>query len=206
MDVRACRRGRCLLAAVILTWIATPATFAYRVFLDYDDDDDLWTFRNLVEGPVTVPITLVVAIDSTDAGLTDVHFLVEWDCVDSAQCYFGEPHGDILWSDLSDTFPFSAIDMFACTGLTCECTGTRHFTAVVDTAAEGHWALGTLPFTRTGLGAGCEPLVYGEVEFRVQCSSCSYEPEDDPLTRMLLREGAIPARAATWGRMKALYR
>ena len=198
--------------AAIVTWTALPAA-AYRVFLDADDDNDPTTFRNEVDGPVETPVTIVVSLDEGDAALTELYFFIEWDCTDNASnCFLGTPHGDIGFSLMEDSYPFFAIGMSACTGLGCNCTATRHFEAFVDAPPAGTWVLGTLPFTRLGMGASCEPLIYPEVEFRVQCSLCDYAPGDDPFTRMVLR-GDSPATGvpvgetpATWGRVKTMYR
>jgi hypothetical protein len=202
----------CSAGVAATAWTASPAV-AYRVFLDADDDGDPTTFRNVVDGPLEVPVTIVVSLDEGDAALTELGFLIEWDCTDDASiCWHAAPHGGVGGSLPEDSYPFSDVGMAACTGLGCECFAALYFSASVDTPAVGTWVLATLPFTRLGVGSSCEPLVYPEVEFRVQCSVCDYAPGDDPFTRMLLRgdspatpapiEGAI----ATWGRVKAGYR
>lgn len=211
MNVRACRMAVGVFGAMVLTLAQTTPAFSYRVFLDADTDGSPYTFRNLVEGPATTPVDFIVVMDDGDAALTDVHFYVSWDCADSTACLYGEPHGDIAWGALPDSFPFSAIDMNACTGLTCACTGARVFDALVDSPLPGSWVLGTLDFTRSGYGGpDCEPTVYGEVEFRVGCNGCSYQPGDDPFTRLVLRDPAVGSGEGpgsdTWGRTKALYR
>jgi len=196
----------------IVAWTALPVA-AYRVFLDADDDNDPMTFRNEVDSPLETPVTIVVSLDEGDAALTELAFFIEWDCTDDVpDCFLGTPHGDIGFSLLEDSYPFYEIHMASCTGLGCNCTATRFFDAFVDPPLAGTWVLGTLPFTRLGMGPGCDPLVYTEVEFRVQCSACDYEPGDDPFTRMVLR-GDSPATDApigeatdTWGRVKAMYR
>jgi hypothetical protein len=202
----------CAALVAIVAWGASPAA-AYRVFLDADDDNDPATFRNKVDGPLETPVTIVVSLDEGDAALTDLLFVIEWDCTDDApNCFLGTPHGSIGGPLPEDSYPFSAISMNACTGLGCNCTAVRHFAALVDAPLVGTWVLGTPPFTRLGMGPSCEPLVYPEVEFRVQCSWCDYSPGDDPFTQMVLR-GESPATGVpiedattTWGRVKATYR
>lgn len=65
----------------------------------------------------------------------------------------------------------------------------------------------TVPFTREGVGGpACEPTVYGEVTFQVECNGCVYGPGDDPHTRLVLREGPIGAATGKWGSTRVLYR
>jgi hypothetical protein len=192
---------------------AAPPAAAVRVFLDADVDGDPTTLRNEVDGPLETAVDIVVALDEGDAGLSHLSFVLEWDCTEAGGgCFLAMPHGDVAWTTLPDSYPFSDIGMITCTGLDCDCVAARYMDAMVDALPVGSFVLGTLPFTRLGAGANCEDLVYPDVEFRVHCDPCDYAPGDDAFTVMRLL-GSSPATDAsegvtssTWGESKAAYR
>jgi hypothetical protein len=200
-------------AALSLALLAASPAQAVRVFLDADVDGDPATFRNEVDGPLETMVDVVVALDEGDAGLAVLPFLLEWDCTPgSATCLLGMPHGDIGWSALDDAYPFSSIGMSACTGFGCGCSAARYFEATVDATPTGFFVLGTLPFTRLGVGADCDDLVYPDVEFRVVCGECDYAPGDEAFTTMRLTgtsDATVTPEGSTsssWGSTKATYR
>jgi len=205
---------RLLAAAVpLVLLLAAPPAAAFRVFLDADVDGDLTTFRNEVDGPVETPVTIVVSLDEGDAGLSYISFGLDWDCTpENATCFIAMPHGSVDWPVLEDSYPFSTIGIIACTGLICECQAARGIDAVLDGTPVGNFALGTMMFSRLGKGNYCDPLLYPDVEFRVDCWDCDYAPGDEAFTTMRLL-GSSPATSAgtdpvnlTWGRSKAAYR
>lgn len=206
---------RRLLAATapLLLLTAAPPAHALRIFLDADVDGDPATFRNEVDGPTETTVDIVVVLDEGDAGLVSLPFLVEWDCTPmGGPCWLAAPHGDILWMPLPDAYPFSSIGMAACTGLDCDCMAARFFEAVVDDTPAGSFVLGSVPFTRVGLGAGCDPVTYPEVEFRLHCPQCDYAPGDEAFTTMRLTGDSEATSAgddrvtSSWGSTKASYR
>src|SRR5262245_35079946 len=82
----ACVRSRpWLVATMAVVLSATPAA-GYRVFLDHDTDNDLTTFVNVVEGPVSAPIKIVVAFGAEDADVAMVGFRIEWPCHVGQNC------------------------------------------------------------------------------------------------------------------------
>lgn len=206
---------RRLLAATVplVLLAAVPPAHALRIFLDADADGDPTTFRNAVDGPVETTVDIVVGLDAGDAGLASLPFFVEWDCTPAnGPCWLATPHGDIAWTPLPDSYPFSSIGISACTGLDCDCMAARFFEAAVDDTPVGSFVLGSLPFTRIGMGADCDDLTYPEVEFRLHCSQCDYAPGDEAFTTMRLTgdSEATSARddrvTSSWGSTKAFYR
>ncbi|MBZ0270159.1 hypothetical protein K8I85_18555 [bacterium] len=210
MSASVTRLGAALLVALVS---AAPPASAFRVFLDADVDGDPTTFRNEVDGPLETPVTIVVSLDEGDAELPHLSFGLAWDCTpENATCFIAMPHGSVDWPVLEDSYPFSSIGIVACTGLTCECQAYRGIDAVLDDTPPGNFPLGTLLFSRLGKGNDCDPLLYPDVEFRVECWDCDYAPGDEAFTTMRLL-GSSPATAvatgpveATWGRSKAAYR
>lgn len=187
-----------VVAGLLLATVPCPA---YRVLLDHDVDDDLTTFENDVFEVLQAPITLVVALGPEDSAGTWIHFAIDWDCTEVP---FGLsiPHGDILWQDLPDVFPFANISMAACLSLDCDCMAARYFEAEVTAAAPGVYALGIVPFERYAE----DPVV----TFEVRCWPCAYLPEDAGRTEMMFWEDVVssPENVAprSWGAVKARYR
>jgi hypothetical protein len=190
--------GSAVVAAALL--LATTPIPAYRVLLDHDVDDDLTTFKNDVFEALQVPITLVVALSPEDTAGTWVHFSIAWDCTD-VPFDLSIPHGAIHWEKLPDVFPFTNINMAACTGIGCECMATRVFEAQVTATAPGVYALGVVPFERFAQ----DPVV----TFELSCGPCSYLPEDEGRTQMVFWDDVVGVQgevaSRSWGRVKAKY-
>ena len=186
---------RAAVAAIAFGCLAGPA-HAYRVFLDHDRDDDLGTFENLVDGSLTVPISIVVALDPEDAALGYLPFSISWDCRSGPS----DTHliGQVEWLDpLPVSGPFEDPAMTSCHMLNCDCMATRVFGSPVAPRTPGNYRFAVLSFTR-------DPA-YGTVQFRVGCEGCSYRSEDLPKTTMTLTTSVI-VDSASWGRVKSIYR
>jgi hypothetical protein len=183
-------------AALAASAAAMPAD-ACRVFLDHDLDGDLTTFRNVVEGSPTAPITITVVLGPEDAGREDLPFALSWDC--HHEGWNGVAHGDVAWVvPMPASPPFTDPAMNACTGFGCDCVATR----VLDSPVEGPWTEGSyafavVPFSRDA--------AYDQVTFQVDCGQCSYLPGDEAATRMTFTT-LIGVEPAGWGRAKAAYR
>jgi hypothetical protein len=208
MPLSVSRFARFLLVLSVVSLLCFSPASAFRVFLDHDTDGDLTTFRNLVEGPLAAPITIVVVFGPEDVGATDIYFGLEWDCTLRDDGIMACPHGDVQWVEpLPALPPFTSPAMMACTGFGCDCQAARMAESALSSVPVGeHRAFAILDFTREG----CDPsnpgtMEYEEVEFRVMCSQCTYQPGDEPQTRMLLRIDPIAVETTTWGRVKARY-
>lgn len=185
-----------LAAALFVGFCASPAR-AYRVFLDHDQDGDLSTFDNIVEGALSAPITITVVLGTEDATREDVGFTVSWDChhVD----FWGVPHGDITWElPIPPQPPFTDPHMDACTGFGCACVAERVFSSPLGTPrTPGSYRFAVLGFSRFA--------DYNCVQFAVSCSDCSYLPGDEAKTVMSFTT-LIGVEPESWGRTKAAYR
>jgi len=192
------KTSRIVAAAVLAVGLAAAAPArAFRVFLDHDQDDDLATFDNLVEGLASAPITVTVVLGPEDENLDYLPFSVSWDC--HHVLFEGIPHGDIDWpASLPVSPPFTDPMMTACTGLGCGCLASRFFDSPVGTPrTPGSYRFAVLGFSR-------DPS-YDSVRFQVECSQCSYLPGDEGATAMTFTT-LIAADPTTWGRAKASYR
>ena len=106
---------------------------------------------------------------------------------------------------LPDVFPFSNAQVLLCLESSCSCSANYGYQAdVVNPPPIGNWALTEQEFSRIGLGFDCEDMTYSEVEFRVVCPECAYQPGDEARARMVFREPSTPVVPYTWGRIKVI--
>lgn len=201
-------RPYCFGLIFLFLLVDSPAQ-AYRVFLDHNTDGDLNTFINVVEVLEVAPITIIIELDASDQGLSDVYFVVEWDCVDDPGGCNGvirRGHVDAVPGLPPTAYPFSNIDELFCLGQGCICSGERTFVGDVDPNAQpGFWAFGTKPFSRLGWnGPECEDVPSQAVEFRVVCPDCNYETGDDPRRRIQMFM-EVDLKRDSWSQTKALY-
>jgi len=201
------------LLASLLLLPAAPAG-AFDVFLDHNTDNDPTTFTNLVEGPVTAPVDVIVSFDAADLGTTSLSFLVKWgygppNPGGSQGCYDVKGDIDLLpGTVLPDQGPFSAIvaDRCICRFLRCSCDAEMLFQASVNVTQPGNYVLATLDFTRTGFEqTGCGDFTWVQSDFEAVCIFPACDSPGDPRSKMTITDGSTEVENSSWGRVKSLY-
>jgi hypothetical protein len=195
--------------AVLAAFLSIPgAANAFEVFLDYNTDDDITTFQNLVVGPVTVPIDVIVSVDPSD---TVIHALISWEYGDANPEGFScaDFYGSVSYEpfvQLPSEFPFVAVTPFSCVCFTapCPCDAELVIEAyVVGLTEPGTFKLATLDFSREGANQDCGTTVWPAATFTTGSSA----PEG---TLVITAEGVTgsdePIASRTWGRVKTMYR
>jgi hypothetical protein len=203
-----------LAAAALLLLPAGPA-HAFDVFLDHDTDNDPTTFTNLVEGPISAPVDVVVSFTSADLGTTALSFLVRWGYTPpnpggSQGCF--DVKGSILgWvngSPLPDTGPFTNIQPLQCVcrELRCQCDAELLIQADVNVTQPGNYVIASLEFSRVGRKLStCNTFTWVQSDFETYCNFPACDTSGDPRSKMTLTDGSTEVEGSSWGRVKSLY-
>ncbi|NNE43073.1 MAG: hypothetical protein HKN12_02595 [Gemmatimonadetes bacterium] len=196
-----------LLAFIAL--LATPSpSHAYNIYLDHNTDGILQTFNNVVEGPVTAPIDIVVEFSGPEIGITFFQTVISWGYGGGGGgvgCYDVFGSVDYIYQQpLPDTGPFTSIIPFTCLCRgtpRCFCDAQLWIQADVNLTAPGLYRLATLDFSRVGFAADCSYPVYPEATFSAGPWPFSVMEFRDPA--ITVGQGVV---THAWGRIKATYR
>lgn len=203
-----------LLAPLLFLAAAAPAG-AFDIFLDHNTDNDPTTFVNLVEGPVSAPVDLIVTFDVADLGVTSLSAVVQWgygppDPGGSQGCF--DAIGSIVyvpWTPLPDQGPFTNVVPFTCVcRFRCQCDAEMFIQAdVTGLTQPGSFVLATLDFSRVGSSiANCGlPTTWAQSDFEVFCQFPVCASPGDPRTKMTITDGSTAVESSSWGKVKALY-
>jgi hypothetical protein len=191
-----------VLSAAVLAIFAAEHASAYDLYLDHNTDGHVDTFENLVEGPVEVPIDIVVLVQPGD---TRIDFAtIQWEfggtdpdgyCSDIFGSVFYDPY-----TYLPDTGPFTNIYVYTCVcRFRCWCDSFMNVDAdIAPGTAPGLYRLATLPFSRRGSTIDCGSEVWPSATFTTG--------SDGPFARLVIREAPNSVDGFSWGRVKTLYR
>lgn len=202
------RSSAAAIAAFLLVSLAYGVAHSYEVFLDHNTDNDISTFENLVVGPETVPIDIVVQIDPSEP---IVHATITWELgeanPDGSAC--ADVFGSVDYmpfEPLPDAFPFTSVTAFTCVCITepCICDAMMTVEAyVVGLTEPGLYRLATLDFSRNGYSQECQVTTWPTATFQTGSSQ--------PQGTLVITDGASTGAEddianRTWGRVKTLYR
>jgi len=209
------RVARTVAAVLVVAALIVHPAAAVTVFLDHNTDDNPYTFENLVVGPVSVPVDVIVYIGPQDTNLTFLSVLIQWgyggggeggyDVYGSTDAGYFEP--------LPDSPPFTGIIPYTCLCFgRCFCDAMVNIDATVAApVAPGPYLLARLEFSRQGFSRECTYPIWPIAEFQAFCQVAGCDnPIGDPRTTMVIRDVATTVGDAveerTWGRVKGIYR
>lgn len=200
-------RFRRLAAALALSLFAPQGVLSYEVFLDHDTDNDISTFENLVVGPESVPIDIVVQIEP---GESIVSAWISWEFGDANPDGFAcaDIFGSVdyvPYEPLPDAFPFTDVVAFTCVCVAapCPCDAEVVIQAQVAGLTEpGLYRLATLDFSRVGATQECATTAWPAAVFRTGST--------EPQGTLVITDGTTSAgdgvESRSWGRVKTSYR
>jgi len=197
----------CAIATLILFLSAPGEVRSYEVFLDHNTDGDINTFENLVVGPESAPIDIVLQIDP---GETIVNAWIAWE--------FGETNPDGLacadifgsveyvpYAPLPDAFPFTNVVAYTCVCVAapCPCDAQVVIEAQVAGLTEpGLYRLATLDFSRVGYTQDCTTTVWPSATFQTG--------SPQPQGTLVISDGTTAVGdgldSRSWGHVKTSYR
>ena len=195
------------LVAACFLFLAYGSAHSYEVFLDHNTDGDITTFENLVVGPVSAPIDIVVQLDPSEP---IIHATITWEmgeanpkggaCAD----FFGSVDY-VPWEPLPNSFPFMNVVAFTCVCITapCICDATVTIEAyVIGLTEPGLYRLATLDFSRVGMNQDCGSTTWSTATF----TTGSAEPQGTLVITAAPTGTGDDAENRSWGGVKALYR
>lgn len=204
------------LGPLALLLAASPPARAFDVFLDHDTDNDPSTFENLVEGPLSAPVDLVVSFDAGDLAVGTVSFIVRWgynppDPGGSQGCFDTMGSIDYVpWDPLPDQGPFTNAVAYTCVcRFRCNCEAEMSVQADVSGLTQpGNYVLATLDFSRMGWSKqSCGTMVaWPQADFETFCLFPACDNPGDPRAKLTITDGATSVESSSWGKVKALYR
>jgi hypothetical protein len=199
------------IAAALWILVAAAPAVAFDVFLDYNTDEDPYTFVNAVDGPETVPIDIVVSFDEADLDLPSIMFFVNWGYEWGDPCYtvvgkvyYGFEQGAYLpdMSVFTNIFAYTCI----CRELRCSCASYFIIDADISGLTEpGNYVIARLDFSRWGTFM-CWNKLWALAEFQTNCYSPDCANPEDPRTILTMQGKPTSIEDNSWGKVKALYR
>lgn len=214
--------SRVLAPLPLLIFGAAVPALAADVFLDHDTDNNPYTFENLVEGPISVPVSIVVSFTAADLGATSVSAVIQWgytppDPGGSQGCFDTKGSiGYVAWTPLPDQGPFTNVVPYSCVcKFRCSCDAQMFIQAdVTGLTQPGNYVLATLDFSRMGYSLqDCgNPVEWPQSDFEAFCVFPNCGSSGDPRAKMTITDGATAVDGgvldgrSSWGKVKALYR
>ena len=187
---------------------------AFDVFLDHNTDNDPDTFSNLVQGPISAPVDVIVSFDAADLGTTVISVVIRWgytppsgdpECYDVKGSVLGFQNG----TPLPDRGPFTNIVPMQCVcrGFRCFCDAELLIQASVSGLTQpGNHVLASLELSRAGRALdNCSGFVWVQSDFQAECVFPACASPGDPRAKMTLTDGSTAVESSSWGKVKALY-